>query len=34
VNRIINEIHGGEIKVIQSEVGNGTTFEIGLKKSV
>jgi signal transduction histidine kinase len=34
VNRIIDEIHGGEIKVIQSEVGYGTTFEIRLKKSI
>ncbi len=34
VNRIIGEIHGGEIKVIHSEIGVGTTFEISLKKSV
>ncbi len=34
VNRIIDEIHGGEIKVIHSEIGVGTTFEISLKKSV
>ena len=34
VNRIIEEIHGGEIKVIHSEIGVGTTFEISLKKSV
>jgi len=34
VSRIINEIHGGEIKVLRSEVGHGTTFEIRLKKSV
>jgi signal transduction histidine kinase len=34
VNRIIGEIHRGEIKVIQSEIGKGTTFEICLKKSV
>jgi len=34
VNRIVGEIHRGEIKVIQSEIGKGTTFEICLKKSV
>ncbi|MDP6339524.1 MAG: HAMP domain-containing sensor histidine kinase [Candidatus Marinimicrobia bacterium] len=34
VNRIINEIHGGEIKVLHSGIGEGTTFEICLKKSV
>ncbi len=32
VNRIINEIHGGHIAVIQSEPDIGTTFEIRLKK--
>ncbi|MEA1882817.1 MAG: HAMP domain-containing sensor histidine kinase [Candidatus Marinimicrobia bacterium] len=34
VNRIIDEIHGGEIKVLHSRIGEGTTFEIRLKKSV
>ena len=33
VNRIINEIHGGHIAVIQSEPDIGTTFEIRLKKN-
>ncbi|MBC8346026.1 MAG: HAMP domain-containing histidine kinase [Candidatus Marinimicrobia bacterium] len=33
VNRIIDEIHHGEIRVIQSEIGKGTTIEICLKKS-
>ncbi len=33
VNRIIAEIHRGEIKVLSSEVGYGTTFEIRLKKA-
>ncbi len=32
VSRIINEIHGGQIAVIQSEPNQGTTFEICLKK--
>lgn len=32
VSRIINEIHGGQIDVIQSEPDMGTTFEIRLKK--
>ena len=34
VNRIVGDIHRGEIKVIQSKMGKGTTFEICLKKSV
>ena len=33
VNRIIDEIHGGHIAVIQSEPDIGTTFEIRLKKN-
>ena len=33
VNRIINEIHGGQIAVIQSEPNIGSTFEIRLKKN-
>lgn len=32
VSRIINEIHGGQIAVIQSEPDIGSTFEIRLKK--
>ncbi|MBT4148858.1 MAG: HAMP domain-containing histidine kinase, partial [Candidatus Marinimicrobia bacterium] len=32
VNRIVKEIHHGEIKVIQSEKDIGSTFEIRLKK--
>ena len=32
VNRIINEIHHGEIKVLRSQKGIGSTFEICLKK--
>ena len=32
VNRIINEIHHGEIKVLSSQKGIGSTFEIRLKK--
>ena len=32
VNRIINEIHHGEIKVLRSQKGIGSTFEIRLKK--
>jgi len=33
VNRIINEIHDGEIKVLHSKIGFGTCFEIRIKKS-
>ena len=33
VNRIINEIHDGEIKVLHSKIGFGTCFEIKIKKS-
>ena len=33
VNRIINEIHDGEIKVLDSKIGLGTCFEIRIKKS-
>ena len=33
VNRIINEIHDGEIKVLDSKIGFGTCFEIRIKKS-
>ena len=33
VNRIINEIHDGEIKVLHSKIGFGTCFEIWIKKS-
>ena len=33
VNRIINEIHDGEIKVLHSKIGIGTCFEIRIKKS-
>ena len=32
VSRIINEIHHGEIKVLRSQKGIGSTFEIRLKK--
>jgi len=32
VNRIIKEIHHGQIKVIQSKKDSGSTFEIRLKK--
>ena len=32
VNRIIKEIHHGEIKVISSQKNIGSTFEIRLKK--
>ncbi len=31
--RIIEEFHNGKIKVLQSEIGKGTTFQIALKKS-
>ena len=34
VNRIINEIHDGEIKVLHSKIGFGTCFEIRIKKAV
>ena len=30
--RIIEEFHNGKIKVLQSEIGKGTTFQIALKK--
>src|SRR5690625_3469596 len=30
--RIIEEYHGGKIKVLRSEIGSGTTFEIKLRK--
>ncbi len=30
--RIIEEFHDGKIKVLQSEIGKGTTFQIALKK--
>ena len=33
VNRIINEIHDGEIKVLHSKIGFGTCFEIRIKKA-
>jgi hypothetical protein len=33
VSRIIKDIHGGEIKVIDSAKGVGTTFEIRLKRA-
>ena len=33
VSRIIKDIHGGEIKVIDSSKGVGTTFEIRLKRA-
>ena len=33
VSRIIKDIHGGEIKVIDSEKGVVTTFEIRLKRA-
>ena len=33
VNRIINEIHDGEIKVLHSKIGFGTCFEIRIEKS-
>jgi signal transduction histidine kinase len=30
--RIVEQYHGGKIKVLYSEVGKGTTFQIALKK--
>ena len=32
--RIIEEYHDGKIRVLKSEVGKGTTFEVKLKKLV
>ncbi|WP_017497967.1 PAS domain-containing sensor histidine kinase [Flavobacterium sp. WG21] len=32
--RIVEEYHGGKIKVLQSEIGKGTTFQISLNKKV
>jgi signal transduction histidine kinase len=32
--RIIEQYHGGKIKVLSSELGKGTTFQITLKKSI
>ena len=32
--RIIEQYHDGKIKVLSSELGKGTTFQITLKKSI
>ncbi|WP_166960713.1 sensor histidine kinase [Yeosuana marina] len=32
--RIIEEFHNGKIKVLQSEIGKGTTFQIALKRAI
>lgn len=32
--RIIEEFHDGKIKVLQSEIGKGTTFQIALKRAI
>ncbi|MDG1870670.1 MAG: ATP-binding protein, partial [Flavobacterium sp.] len=31
--RIVEEYHGGKIKVLQSEIGKGTTIQVAIKKT-